>query len=89
MNLHTKARPLTVERQEDILDLLCEEYDYRGVSYEVVMNSRLSVQMACPRCSIEGIGPKTAEKIREAAEEAKIEWDKRDAEDAARHIQIR
>jgi len=36
-------------------------------------------------CSIEGIGPKTAEKIRQAAEEAKLEWDKRDAEDAARY----
>jgi N utilization substance protein A len=35
-------------------------------------------------CSIEGIGPKTAEKIREAAAEAKVEWDKRDAEEAAR-----
>ncbi len=43
MNLHTKASPLTLERQEEILDLLCEEYDYRGVSYEVVMNSRLSM----------------------------------------------
>jgi Holliday junction resolvasome RuvABC DNA-binding subunit len=36
-------------------------------------------------CSIEGIGPKTAEKIRQAAEEAKAEWDKRDAEEAARY----
>jgi N utilization substance protein A len=36
-------------------------------------------------CSVEGIGPKTAEKIRQAAEEAKLEWDKRDAEDAARY----
>ncbi len=35
-------------------------------------------------CSIEGIGPKTAEKIRQAATEAKVEWDKRDAEEAAR-----
>jgi len=35
-------------------------------------------------CSIEGIGPKTAEKIREAATEAKVEWDRRDAEEAAR-----
>jgi N utilization substance protein A len=35
-------------------------------------------------CSIEGIGPKTAEKIREAAEAAKVEWDKRDAEEAER-----
>ena len=30
-------------------------------------------------------GPKTAEKIREAAEEAKLEWDQRDAEEAARY----
>jgi N utilization substance protein A len=36
-------------------------------------------------CSIEGIGPKTAEKIRQAAEEAKAEWDKRDVEEAARY----
>ncbi len=36
-------------------------------------------------CSIEGIGPKTAEKIRQAAEEAKLDWDKRDAEEAARY----
>jgi N utilization substance protein A len=35
-------------------------------------------------CSIEGIGQKTAEKIREAATEAKVEWDKRDAEEAER-----
>jgi N utilization substance protein A len=35
-------------------------------------------------CSIEGIGPKTAEKIREAATVAKAEWDQRDAEEAAR-----
>jgi len=45
-----EGEPLTLEGQEEILDLLCEEYDYRGVSYEVVMDSRLSVQMACPRC---------------------------------------
>jgi N utilization substance protein A len=38
-------------------------------------------------CSIEGIGPKTAEKIREAAVEAKTEWDRRDAEEAARYQQ--
>jgi transcription termination/antitermination protein NusA len=38
-------------------------------------------------CSIEGIGPKTAEKIREAAVEAKAEWDRRDAEEAARYQQ--
>ena len=30
-----ESEPLTLERQEEILDLLCEEYDYRGVSYEV------------------------------------------------------
>jgi N utilization substance protein A len=35
-------------------------------------------------CSVEGIGPKTAEKIREAATAAKAEWDHRDAEEAAR-----
>jgi len=35
-------------------------------------------------CSIEGIGPKTAEKIREAAGTAKAEWDQRDAEEAER-----
>jgi N utilization substance protein A len=35
-------------------------------------------------CSIEGIGPKTAEKIREAAVSAKVEWDRRDAEEQAR-----
>jgi N utilization substance protein A len=34
--------------------------------------------------SIEGIGDKTAEKLREAALEAKSEWDRRDAEEAAR-----
>jgi N utilization substance protein A len=35
-------------------------------------------------CSIEGIGPKTAEKIRQAAEEAKVVWDRRDAEELER-----
>lgn len=35
-------------------------------------------------CQIEGIGPKTAEKIREAATAAKVEWDRKDAEEAAR-----
>ena len=35
-------------------------------------------------CQIEGIGPKTAEKIREAATAAKVGWDRRDAEEAAR-----
>src|SRR5262245_20297697 len=35
-------------------------------------------------CTIEGIGPKTAEKIREAATTAKAEWEKKDAEEAAR-----
>jgi N utilization substance protein A len=33
--------------------------------------------------TIEGIGPKTAEKLRQAALEAKAEWDRRDAEAAA------
>jgi Holliday junction resolvasome RuvABC DNA-binding subunit len=33
---------------------------------------------------VEGVGPKTAEKIREAATAAKAEWDKKDAEEAAR-----
>src|SRR5947209_3173957 len=33
---------------------------------------------------IEGVGPKTAEKIREAATTAKAEWDRKDAEEAAR-----
>jgi transcription termination/antitermination protein NusA len=35
-------------------------------------------------CTIEGIGPKTAEKIREAATTAKAEWETKDAEEAAR-----
>jgi transcription termination/antitermination protein NusA len=35
-------------------------------------------------CQIEGIGPKTAEKIRESATKAKVEWDRKDAEEAAR-----
>ena len=35
-------------------------------------------------CQIEGIGAKTAEKIREAATAAKVEWDRKDAEEAAR-----
>jgi N utilization substance protein A len=35
-------------------------------------------------CSIDGIGPKTAEKVRHAAQEAKAEWDRKDAEEAAR-----
>jgi N utilization substance protein A len=34
--------------------------------------------------AIEGIGPKTAEKIREAAGEMRQEWERRDAEEAAR-----
>ena len=42
--------PLTLERQEEILDFLFEEYDYRDVKYEVVMDNRLAVEMACPRC---------------------------------------
>jgi N utilization substance protein A len=35
-------------------------------------------------CGIEGIGPKTAEKVREAAATAKVDWDRRDAEEAER-----
>ncbi|MBN2371612.1 MAG: transcription termination/antitermination protein NusA, partial [Vicinamibacteria bacterium] len=35
-------------------------------------------------CLIEGVGLKTAERIREAATKAKAEWDRRDAEEAAR-----
>jgi transcription termination/antitermination protein NusA len=35
-------------------------------------------------CQIEGVGPKTAEKIREAATASKVDWDRRDAEEAAR-----
>jgi N utilization substance protein A len=35
-------------------------------------------------CQIEGIGAKTAEKIRESAIAAKVEWDRKDAEEAAR-----
>jgi N utilization substance protein A len=35
-------------------------------------------------CQIEGVGQKTAEKIREAAVAAKLDWDKKDAEEAAR-----
>jgi len=35
-------------------------------------------------CQVEGIGPKTAEKIKAAAAEAKVIWDARDAEEAAR-----
>jgi N utilization substance protein A len=34
--------------------------------------------------SIEGIGPKTVEKLREAANEARGEWERRDAEEAER-----
>jgi hypothetical protein len=33
--------------------MVCEDYDYRGVTYEVVMSSRLSVEMRCPRCKQE------------------------------------
>src|SRR5262249_51668627 len=33
---------------------------------------------------LDGVGPKTAEKIREAASAAKAEWDRKDAEEAAR-----
>jgi hypothetical protein len=39
---------LTDKKREEILDLLCEEYDYRGIRYEVVMSSKLTVQMPCP-----------------------------------------
>jgi N utilization substance protein A len=35
-------------------------------------------------CQVEGIGEKTAQKIREAAVAAKVEWDQKDAEEAAR-----
>jgi hypothetical protein len=41
---------LTDDQREEILNLLCEEYDYRGVKYEVIMSSKLSVRMPCPRC---------------------------------------
>jgi hypothetical protein len=41
---------LTNQQKEEILDLLCEDYDYRGVTYEVIMSSKLSVKMICPRC---------------------------------------
>jgi hypothetical protein len=44
---------VTDKRKEEILDLLCEEYDYRGVTYEVIMSSKLSVEMCCPRCNQE------------------------------------
>jgi uncharacterized metal-binding protein YceD (DUF177 family) len=44
---------LTDKQREEVLDLLCEEYDYRGVRYEVVMSSKLPVQMPCPRCKEE------------------------------------
>jgi len=33
---------------------------------------------------VDGVGPKTAEKIREAATAAKADWDRKDAEEAAR-----
>ena len=33
---------------------------------------------------VEGVGVKTAEKIREAASAAKVDWDRKDAEEAAR-----
>jgi hypothetical protein len=45
--------PLTEQQKEDILDLLCEDYDYRGVTYDVIMTSHLSVRMPCPRCGEE------------------------------------
>jgi hypothetical protein len=44
---------LTDDRKEETLDLLCEEYDYRGVTYEVIMSNKLSVEMPCPRCKQE------------------------------------
>jgi hypothetical protein len=44
---------LTDKQREEILDLLCEEYDYRGIRYEVVMSSKLTVRMPCPRCKEE------------------------------------
>jgi hypothetical protein len=47
------GEPLTDKRREDILDLLCEDYDYRGVIYEAVMSSKLSFRMPCPRCKEE------------------------------------
>jgi NAD-dependent DNA ligase len=36
--------------------------------------------------AIEGIGPKTAEKIRESATRAKLEWDERDAAEEAERV---
>ena len=36
---------LTSQRREEILDLLCEEYDYRGVTYEVIIAA--SYQSKC------------------------------------------
>ena len=45
-----QTETLTDHRKEEILDLLCEEYDYQGISYEVVMSSKLSLEMPCPRC---------------------------------------
>jgi uncharacterized metal-binding protein YceD (DUF177 family) len=44
---------LTDKQREEILDLLCEEYDYRGVRYDVVMSSKLTVRMPCLRCKEE------------------------------------
>jgi N utilization substance protein A len=38
--------------------------------------------------SIEGVGPMIAEKVREAAAEAKAEWDQRDAEESARNAAL-
>ncbi len=45
--------PLTDEQKADILALLCEEYDYEGTGYEVVMSSKLMITMPCPRCGQE------------------------------------
>lgn len=42
---------LTAAQREEVLELLCEDCDYRGVNYEVVMNSKLTIQMTCPRCT--------------------------------------
>ena len=39
---HGKSEPLSDERRKEILALLCGEYDYQGMRYDVVMNSKLS-----------------------------------------------
>jgi hypothetical protein len=48
-----ESESLTDDRRREILDLLCEEYDYQGRTYQVVMNSKLSFEMTCPRCKEE------------------------------------